>query len=66
MNAFAAAEKNGKAAELQNELDTPFTAQNKRSDPNFYSRDISPGHRRGLTHAERFCHVVAPCEERKP
>jgi hypothetical protein len=33
MNAFEAAEKNGKAAELQKELDTLFAAQNQTSDP---------------------------------
>src|SRR4029077_11276883 len=32
MNAFEAAEKNGRAAELQKELETLFTAQNKSSD----------------------------------
>jgi SAM-dependent methyltransferase len=31
MNAFEAAEKNGKATELQNELDTLFAAQNQRA-----------------------------------
>ena len=34
MNAFEAAEKNGRAAELQKELEQLFTAQNKSSDPN--------------------------------
>ncbi len=34
MNAFEAAEKNGKAAELQNELETLFDKQNKSSEKN--------------------------------
>jgi hypothetical protein len=34
MNAFEAAEKNGKALELQRELEILFTAQNKSKDPN--------------------------------
>jgi SAM-dependent methyltransferase len=34
MNAFEAAEKNGKALELQRELETLFSAQNKSKDPN--------------------------------
>ena len=34
MNAFEAAEKNGKAAELQHELEVLFNNQNKSSDPN--------------------------------
>ena len=34
MNAFEAAEKTGRAAELQKELEQLFTAQNKSSDPN--------------------------------
>lgn len=34
MNAFEAAEKNGKAAELQNELETLFNSQNKSSNKN--------------------------------
>lgn len=34
MNAFDAAEKNGKSAELQQELTTLFNSQNKSSDPN--------------------------------
>jgi len=34
MNAFEAAEKNGKAAELQQELETLFTNQNKSEDKN--------------------------------
>jgi SAM-dependent methyltransferase len=34
MNAFEAAEKNGKAGDLQKELETLFTAQNKSADPN--------------------------------
>jgi ubiquinone/menaquinone biosynthesis C-methylase UbiE len=34
MNAFEAAEKNGKAADLQRELEALFTSQNKSSDPN--------------------------------
>ena len=34
MNAFEAAEKSGKAAELQKELETLFTAQNKSTDRN--------------------------------
>ncbi|NCD70249.1 class I SAM-dependent methyltransferase [Mucilaginibacter agri] len=34
MNAFEAAEKNGKSAELQQELEALFAAQNKSSDPN--------------------------------
>jgi SAM-dependent methyltransferase len=33
MNAFEAAEKSGRAAELQNELETLFNAQNKSTDP---------------------------------
>jgi SAM-dependent methyltransferase len=33
MNAFDAAEKNGRAAELQKELEALFTAQNRSSDP---------------------------------
>ncbi|HJT80168.1 MAG TPA: methyltransferase domain-containing protein [Chthoniobacterales bacterium] len=33
MNAFEAAEKNGKAADLQNELEALFNAQNKSADP---------------------------------
>jgi hypothetical protein len=33
MNAFAAAEGNGKAAELQKELEALFTEQNKSADP---------------------------------
>lgn len=34
MNAFEAAEKNGKAADLKNELEELFTAQNKSTDAN--------------------------------
>ena len=34
MNAFEAAEKNGKALELQRELEVLFSAQNKSNDPN--------------------------------
>ena len=34
MNAFEAAEKNGRASELQKELETLFTTQNKSSDSN--------------------------------
>jgi ubiquinone/menaquinone biosynthesis C-methylase UbiE len=34
MNAFEAAEKNGKAADLQNELETLFNSQNKSTDSN--------------------------------
>ena len=34
MNAFEAAEKNGKALELQRELELLFSAQNKSNDPN--------------------------------
>jgi len=34
MNAFEAAEKNGKALELQRELEILFSAQNKSNDPN--------------------------------
>jgi hypothetical protein len=34
MNAFAAAAKNGKADELQRELEALFRAQNKSADPN--------------------------------
>jgi hypothetical protein len=34
MNAFDAAEKNGRAADLQNELETLFTSQNKSPDKN--------------------------------
>jgi ubiquinone/menaquinone biosynthesis C-methylase UbiE len=34
MNAFEAAEKNGKDKELQNELETLFKSQNKSTDPN--------------------------------
>jgi ubiquinone/menaquinone biosynthesis C-methylase UbiE len=34
MNAFAAAEQNGKAAELQKELEDLFNSQNKSGDPN--------------------------------
>lgn len=34
MNAFEAAEKNGKAAELQQELEALFTSQNQSTDPN--------------------------------
>lgn len=34
MNAFEAAEKNGKAADLQHELNTLFNSQNKSGDPN--------------------------------
>jgi SAM-dependent methyltransferase len=34
MNAFDAAEKNGRAAELQNELEALFTAQNQSGNPN--------------------------------
>jgi hypothetical protein len=34
MNAFDAAEKNGKAEELQQELETLFNSQNKSSDAN--------------------------------
>jgi SAM-dependent methyltransferase len=34
MNAFEAAEKNGKAADLQRELEALFTSQNKSSNPN--------------------------------
>lgn len=37
MNAFEAAEKNGKAGELQNELEALFASQNKSSDKNFTS-----------------------------
>lgn len=37
MNAFEAAEKNGKAPDLQHELETLFNAQNKSSDENFTS-----------------------------
>ncbi|RYY10058.1 MAG: methyltransferase type 11, partial [Chitinophagaceae bacterium] len=33
MNAFEAAEKNGKTAELQNELEILFSSQNKSDDP---------------------------------
>lgn len=34
MNAFEAAKKNGKALELQNELETMFVSQNKSLDKN--------------------------------
>jgi hypothetical protein len=34
MNAFEAAEKNNKAADLERELINLFTSQNKSSDPN--------------------------------
>jgi hypothetical protein len=34
MNAFDAAEKNGRAADLQNELEALFTSQNKSPDKN--------------------------------
>ena len=34
MNAFEAANKNGKAAELQSELEQLFIAQNRSTDPN--------------------------------
>jgi SAM-dependent methyltransferase len=34
MNAFEAAERNGKSSDLKNELDSLFTAQNKSSDKN--------------------------------
>jgi hypothetical protein len=34
MNAFEAAEKNGKASDLQNELETLFISQNKSLDKN--------------------------------
>jgi hypothetical protein len=34
MNAFEAAEKNGKVAELQHELEALFNSQNKSTDPN--------------------------------
>jgi hypothetical protein len=34
MNAFEAANKNGKAAELQSELEQLFIAQNRSADPN--------------------------------
>jgi len=34
MNAFEAAEKNGKALELQRELEILFSAQNRSNDPN--------------------------------
>lgn len=37
MNAFEAAEKNGKATDLQNELEVLFAAQNKSADKNFTS-----------------------------
>lgn len=37
MNAFEAAEKNGRAVELQNELEALFTTQNKSSNKNFTS-----------------------------
>jgi hypothetical protein len=37
MNAFEAAEKNGKAAELQHELEVLFNNQNNSSDPNVIS-----------------------------
>jgi len=37
MNAFEAAEKNGKAAALQHELEVLFNNQNKSSDPNVTS-----------------------------
>jgi len=37
MNAFEAAEKNGKAAELQHELEALFTSQNKSTDNNITS-----------------------------
>ncbi len=37
MNAFEAAEKNGKAAELQNDLEALFTRQNQSSDPTHIS-----------------------------
>jgi hypothetical protein len=34
MNAFEAAKKNGKASELQRELEELFNAQNRSADPN--------------------------------
>lgn len=34
MNAFAAAEKNGRAADLQNELENLFKSQNQSSNEN--------------------------------
>jgi hypothetical protein len=34
MNAFEAAEKNGRASDLQKELEKLFNAQNKSADPN--------------------------------
>jgi hypothetical protein len=34
MNAFEAAEKNGKADDLQRELEELFTCENRSSDPN--------------------------------
>jgi ubiquinone/menaquinone biosynthesis C-methylase UbiE len=41
MNAFEAAEKNGKAKELQNELETLFNAQNKSADKSKTSIDAT-------------------------
>jgi len=41
MNAFEAAEKNGKASELQHELEALFNAQNKSSDTNTTSIDAT-------------------------
>jgi hypothetical protein len=37
MNAFEAAEKNGRAADLQQELEDLFTSQNKSTRKNFTS-----------------------------
>jgi hypothetical protein len=37
MNAFEAAEKNGKALELQRELEELFNKENRSSDPNITS-----------------------------
>ena len=34
MNAFEAAEKNGRAGDLQNELEALFVSQNKSQEPN--------------------------------
>ncbi|MGM9507833.1 class I SAM-dependent methyltransferase [Larkinella sp. GY13] len=41
MNAFEAAEKNGKALELLRELEDLFTSQNKSTDPNLTSVDAT-------------------------
>ncbi len=41
MNAFEAAEKNGKASDLQQELETLFNNQNKSTDANTTSIDAT-------------------------